>query len=100
MGKVNHFLYFDVIFDLRFKFDYIKWSFNNMYRICSELAKKNLECVKISLFKLSNLYKSDHDKNVEDDLLNEPLWITSLGETSPQSKSPPLLQGLIPLKDT
>ena len=59
-----------------------------MYGICSELAKKNVECVKTSLFKLYNWYKSEHDKNVGAGLVNEPLGSTSLGEISSQTKGP------------
>ncbi|XP_050878289.1 zinc finger BED domain-containing protein RICESLEEPER 1-like [Lathyrus oleraceus] len=87
VGKVNHFLYYGVIFDPRFKFNYIEWSFNDMYGHSSDLAKKNIECVKTSLFKLYNWHKSDHDKNVGASPLSAP-GSTSLGEASSQPKEP------------
>ncbi|KAK2394691.1 zinc finger BED domain-containing protein RICESLEEPER [Trifolium repens] len=37
--KMNQFLYFGVVFDPRFKFDFIEWSFEDMYGAGSELAK-------------------------------------------------------------
>lgn len=43
---MNHFLYFGVIFNPMFKFSYVDWSFNDMYGVGCELAKKNVECVK------------------------------------------------------
>lgn len=87
VGKVNHFLYYGVIFDPRFKFNYIEWSFNDMYGHSSDLAKKNIECVKTSLFKLYNWHKSDHDENVGASPLSAP-GSTSLGEASSQPKEP------------
>ncbi|XP_058783447.1 zinc finger BED domain-containing protein RICESLEEPER 1-like [Vicia villosa] len=88
VNKVNHFVYFGVIFDPRFKFNYIEWSFNEMYWICSDLSRKSAEHVKTSLFKLYNCHKSDHDKHVGVGIINPPSGSTFLGETSSQSKNP------------
>ena len=88
--KVNHFLFFGVIFDPRFKFSYVEWSFNDMHGDGSPIAKKSIECVKKSLFTLYNWYKSEHSKNVEAALLDAPSESTSLGETSTQARKPTL----------
>ncbi|CAK8532993.1 unnamed protein product [Lathyrus sativus] len=88
--KVNHFIYFGVIFDPRFKFGYVEWSFNDMYGVGSELAKKNAKCVKKSLYKIYNWYKFEHDKNIGAALLDAPSGSTSHGETCTQTRKPSL----------
>lgn len=54
MWKKWIYFYYGVIFDHMFKFDYIVWSFSDMYEVDTKIAKKKVECVKISLFKFYN----------------------------------------------
>ncbi|KAK2408982.1 zinc finger BED domain-containing protein RICESLEEPER [Trifolium repens] len=61
--KMNQFLYFGVVFDPRFKFDFIEWSFEDMYGAGSELAKDMALSVRENVFKLYNLYKSVHERH-------------------------------------
>jgi len=56
--KINQLLYFGVIFDLRYRFEYIEWSFGDLYGAGSDLAKEMVGNVQNNLFKLYNLYKS------------------------------------------
>jgi len=58
---MNQFLCFRVIFDPRYKFEYIKWSFGYLYGVDSEMAKERAKSVGDDLFKLYNLYRSEHE---------------------------------------
>jgi hypothetical protein len=59
--KMNQLLYFGVIFDPRYKFGYIEWSFSDLYGAGSEMAKERAGSVRDNLFKMYNLYKSEHE---------------------------------------
>jgi len=70
---MNQLLYFGVIFDPRYKFEYIEWSFDDLYGVGSDLAKERAGSVKDNLFKLYHLYKSkDGPSSINNSLVKQP----------------------------
>ena len=91
--KMNQFPYFGVIFDPRFKFEYIEWSFNDMYGAGSDFAKERAGCVKVNLFKLYNLYKSVYESHlVAESSVGPTIPSSSQAESSSAPKNPSLFE--------
>jgi hypothetical protein len=59
--KMYQFLYFGLIFEPRYKFEYIERSFGDLYGVGSDMAKERDGSVRDNLFKLYNLYKTELD---------------------------------------
>jgi len=62
VDNINHLLYFVVIFDPRYKFEYVIWNFQEMYKHDSNKVVELTNCVKDSLKKMYDWYKSLHDE--------------------------------------
>jgi len=60
--NINHLLYFGVIFYPRYKFEYVIWNFQEMYKHDSSKAVELTYCVKDRLKKMYDWYKSLHDE--------------------------------------
>ncbi|XP_012568912.1 zinc finger BED domain-containing protein RICESLEEPER 2-like [Cicer arietinum] len=60
--NINKLLYFDVIFDPRYKLKYVEWCFQDMYATKSEVAIELITLIKEDLSKMYKWYKKVHDK--------------------------------------
>nr|KYP74090.1 Putative AC transposase [Cajanus cajan] len=60
--NTNQFLYFGVILDPQYKFKYVDWSFNDMYKYDHQFANNLSTCVKQNLTKMYNWYVAAYEQ--------------------------------------
>nr|KYP49139.1 Putative AC transposase [Cajanus cajan] len=60
INNINQLSYFGVIFDPRYKFEFVDWSFKEMYLDDANFAKKFSTSLKENLFHMYNWYKIDY----------------------------------------
>nr|KYP64006.1 hypothetical protein KK1_018593 [Cajanus cajan] len=61
--NTNQLLYFGVILDPRYKFKYVEWSFNDMYKYDHQFANNLSTSVKQNLTRMYNWYVATHEQH-------------------------------------
>nr|KYP42980.1 Putative AC9 transposase [Cajanus cajan] len=65
INNINQLLYFGVIFDPRYKFEFVDWSVKEMYLDDANFAENLSTFLKENLFHMYNWYKTDYEKQNE-----------------------------------
>nr|KYP38025.1 Putative AC transposase [Cajanus cajan] len=65
INNINQLLYFGVIFDPRYKFEFVDWSFKEMYLDDANFDENLSTSLKENLFHMYNWYKTGYEKQNE-----------------------------------